>query len=247
MVTLTVTTIYLLAAIAFVPGVVVVAALYRDIDSKHKPALGYLALIPGFAGVSYIMMAFGIGTIDLSTVEFLGGTGEFVGFRYIDWLITTPLLVGFVGYVGGASRGQIAGVMSADALMIVFGALASVTGGPYQWIFFTISALFHASLFVYLYVIFPQGLSGGPAQTGLFNLLKHHIGLLWLAYPFIWIMAPTGVGYMTGLGASITYAFLDVIAKVPYVVFFYARRQIFTGSDATAIRTESTEEGTTPA
>jgi sensory rhodopsin len=64
-------------------------------------------------------------------------------------------------------------------------------------------------------------------QRGLFSLLKNHVGLLWLAYPFVWVMGPAGIGFTGAVGAALTYAFLDVLAKVPYVYFFYARRQAF--------------------
>ncbi|TKX82488.1 rhodopsin, partial [Halorubrum sp. SS5] len=67
---------------------------------------------------------------------------ELVGLRYVDWVVTTPLLVGFIGYTAGASRRAIAGVMIADALMIVFGAAAVVSGGTLKWALFGVSALF---------------------------------------------------------------------------------------------------------
>jgi len=103
---------YGLTAAGFAVGVAIVGYLYVSLDgSGERGVLAALALIPGFAGVSYIAMAFGIGTVTI-------GDTTLVGFRYLDWLVTTPLLVGFVGYAAGASRRAIAGVMLADALMI---------------------------------------------------------------------------------------------------------------------------------
>jgi sensory rhodopsin len=225
---------YGLAAAVFSVGIVITAALYHSLEGSESRAwVGALAVIPGFAGLSYVMMALGIGTITVN------GT-ELVGFRYIDWLVTTPLLVGFVGYVAGASRRTIAGVMVADALMIVFGVAAVATGGAVKWALFGASSLFHVSLFAYLYVVFPRTVPDNPMQRGLFSLLKNHIALLWLAYPFVWLMGPEGIGFAGVVGISMTYAFLDVLAKVPYVYFFYTRRSVFTG----AVTTEMTDEGT---
>jgi len=212
---------YWVAAAAFLVGVGITAALYRSLEgSEHRGRLAALAVIPGFAGLSYVAMALGIGTTTIN------GT-EIVGFRYIDWLVTTPLLVGFVGYVAGASRRAIAGVMIADALMIAFGAAAVVTDGTLKWVLFAVSGAFHIGLFVYLYVVFPRSVPDDPAQLGLFSLLKNHIGLLWLAYPFVWLMGPEGLGFAGAVGIAFTYVFLDVLAKVPYVYFFYARRAAF--------------------
>ena len=216
-----VTVAYGAAAAAFLVGVGIAAALYASLGSSiHRGRLAALAVIPGFAGVSYVAMAFGIGTVTVN------GT-EFVGFRYLDWVITTPLLIGFVGYVAGASRRTIAAVMLADALMIAFGAAGVVAGGTTKWLLFGVSSVFHLSLFGYLYLIFPRTLPDNPMQRGLFSLLKNHIGLLWLAYPFVWLMGPEGIGFAGAVGVALTYAFLDVLAKVPYVYFFYARRQAF--------------------
>jgi sensory rhodopsin len=55
-------------------------------------------------------------------------------------------------------------------------------------------------------------------------------------------MSPAGLGYAGFVGVSLTYVFLDVLAKVPYVYFFYARRRVFTDVMAT-----ETERSPTPA
>ncbi|MES3160559.1 MAG: bacteriorhodopsin [Halorubrum sp.] len=232
---------YWLAAASFLVGVGITAALYRSLsESEHRGRLAALGLIPGFAGISYVAMALGIGTVTIN------GT-EFVGFRYIDWLVTTPLLVGFVGYVAGASRRAIAGVMIADALMIVFGAAAVVADGTLKWALFAASGLFHLGLFVYLYGVFPRSVPDEPMQRGLFSLLKNHIGLLWLAYPFVWLMGPEGLAFAGAVGIALTYAFLDVLAKVPYVYFFYARRQAFADIDTADPTPSSSRDAPTAA
>lgn len=212
---------YWVAAASFVVGVGITVALYRSLEgSAHRRPLAALAIIPGFAGISYVAMALGIGTVTIN------GT-EFVGFRYIDWIVTTPLLVGFIGYVAGASRRAIAGVMIVDALMIAFGAAAVIADGTLKWAFFGVAGVFHLGLFAYLYLVFPRSVPDDPMRRGLFSLLKNHIGLLWLAYPFVWLMGPEGLAFAGVVGIAMTYAFLDVLAKLPYVYFFYARRETF--------------------
>lgn len=214
------------AAAAFGVGLLISVAVYRSLEgSSAQSVVPYLMVIPGFAGLSYVGIAFGIGTVTVN------GT-EFVGLRYVDWIVTTPLLVGFVGYVAGASRRAIAGVMLADALMITAGAGAVLASGTAKWVLFAASGLFHAGLFAYLYYVFPRTVPNDAQRLGLFSLLKNHIGFLWLAYPFVWLAGPAGLGYATLAGTSLTFLFLDVLAKVPYVYFFYARRQAFTDTVA---------------
>ncbi|MDL0128399.1 MULTISPECIES: sensory rhodopsin I [Halobacterium] len=233
-----VATAYLGGAVALIVGVAFVWLLYRSLDgSPHQSALAPLAIIPVFAGLSYVGMAYDIGTVIVNG-------NEIVGLRYIDWLVTTPILVGYVGYAAGASRRSIIGVMVADALMIAVGAGAVVTDGTLKWALFGVSSIFHLSLFAYLYVIFPRVVPDVPEQIGLFNLLKNHIGLLWLAYPLVWLFGPAGIGEATAAGVALTYVFLDVLAKVPYVYFFYARRRVFMHSGSSPAPEQATVEAT---
>jgi len=225
---------YWTAAAAFAVGTAVAVIFYQSLEgSEARSQLAYLAVIPGFAGLSYVGMALGVGTVTVN------GT-QFVGLRYLDWVVTTPLLVGFVGFVAGASRRAIAGVMIADALMIVCGAAAVLTTGLPKWALFGVSSLFHLSLFGYLYYVFPRQVPDEPRQMGLFSLLKNHIGLLWLAYPFVWLAGPGGLGYTTLAGTDLTFTFLDVMAKVPYVYFFYARRSVFQDGVLTSGQSDET-------
>lgn len=220
--------IYLFTAVSFIPGIVTAYLFYKKVSKEHHVAAIGLITIPGFASFSYLLMTFNIGTIDLSTIEIVGSNITFVSVRYIDWLVTTPILVGLVAYVSQAPKEQIVKVMCADGLMIITGAGAVIADGMLQWGLFIISGGFHIILFVYLYAVLPK-YPTDPQSTGFFHLLKHHIGLLWLAYPIVWVLAPTGIEYTSFLGASIMYAFLDAIAKIPYVFFFYSRIDNFQG------------------
>jgi sensory rhodopsin len=147
--------------------------------------------------------------------------------RYVDWLVTTPLLVGYVGYVAGAPRRWIAAVMAADALMIVTGSVATALDSPGKWVFFAVSGLFHLTLLGVLYGVFPRYAAEHRERQGLFDLLQNHVGLLWIAYPVVWIVGTSGMGYVSAVGVSLVFAYIDVVAKVPYVYFVWNRRQSF--------------------
>lgn len=218
---------YWLAVLGFAIGLGIVAALRLSLDdSPHKQALTYLAVIPIGAGIAYAVMALDIGTIQINGLTLVVP-------RYIDWLVTTPLLVGFVGYVASAPRRAIGLSMAADVAMVVTGLIAVITSGAIRWTFFAMSSAFYLGILYYLYIDFPKYLSEDYAQVGLYSLLKIHIGLLWIAYPVVWIAGSNGFGFATAAGISLTYAFLDVFAKVPYVYFFYTRREYFAASSVT--------------
>jgi sensory rhodopsin len=216
-----VTAAYVLAVLGFVVGVALAARLATldDID-VDRGKFAYLLIIPGFAGLMYVLMALDIGVLTV-------GSETIVLPRYVDWVVTTPLLVGYAGYVAGAPRKYIAGVMAADAGMIAAGAVATVTTGPTKWAFFAISAAFHLSLFYVLYRVFPRYARHFAKRRGLFTLLQNHVGLLWLAYPVVWLVGAPGFGYISAAAVSLTITYLDVVAKVPYVYFVWNRRYSF--------------------
>ena len=235
---------YALAVLSFVVGVglAVRLATADDVDADAGK-FAYLAIIPGFAGLMYVFMTLDIGVLTV-------GSEAIVLPRYIDWLITTPLLVGYVGYVAGAPRKWIAGVMLADAGMIATGGVATLTTGPIKLAFFAISGGFHLSLFYVLYAVFPKYAREQTELQALFKLLQNHVGLLWLAYPLVWGVGVSGLGYVSAAGVSLIIAYLDVVAKVPYVYFVWNNRYDFTaiGSEpAAGSAGDATAPGGTPA
>ncbi|GGJ16023.1 rhodopsin [Halobellus salinus] len=216
-----ITAAYALAVLGFAVGVALAARLATVDDADtDRGKFAYLLAIPGFAGLMYIVMALDVGVLTV-------GSETIVLPRYVDWLVTTPLLVGYVGYVAGAPRRWIAGVMAADAGMIAAGAVATVTTGPTKWAFFAISGGFHLSLFYVLYRVLPTYARNFSKRRGLFKLLQNHIGLLWVAYPLVWLVGAPGLGYVSAAGITLIIIYLDVVAKVPYIYFVWNRRYCF--------------------
>lgn len=219
---------YGISTIGLLAGVGVVAMLLSDETvSHHRTAFRSLMIVPGFAALAYIVMGLDMGIITVNGAEITVP-------RYVDWAVTTPVLVGFVGYVAGAPRKWIAGVAVADLLMIIFGGAASVTAGPTKWLLYGASSAFHLSLLVVIYRVFPSFAADHPRRLGLFKLLQNHIGLLWIGYPLLWIAAPAGLGYISATGFGLIIAYLDVIAKTPYVYFIWQRRDVFTDQPSTS-------------
>ncbi len=236
-----VTATYVLAVLAFVGGTGLAVRLATVDDANtDRGKFAALIVIPGFAGLMYVLMALDIGTLT-------GGASPLVLPRYVDWVVTTPVLVGYVGYVAGAPRRWIAGVMIADAAMIATGAAATLVASPGKWVLFAVSGAFHLSLFGVLYGVFPRYATEHAKRRGLFKLLQNHVGLLWLAYPFVWLVGAPGLGYVSAAGISLTIAYLDVVAKVPYVYFIWNRRHSFDQDAGAVDRPAQQESAQTPA
>ena len=72
--------------------------------------------------------------------------------QYIEWIITTPLIVMNTGKTLAASPSMITALMLYDALMVITGFCASVVGNlAWRYIFFTISSLYFLAIFRILF------------------------------------------------------------------------------------------------
>lgn len=222
-----VTAAYSLSFAGLLVGIGVAVMLLRgSVADNDRGQFAYLLIIPGFAAFSYLMMVLEIGVVDV-------GGNEVYLFRYIDWVVTTPILVGYAGYVAGAPRNWVVGVGVADALMIVTGLGASLTTGIATWVGFGVSGGFHLALLGILYLVFPRYAEQNPKRRRLFRILQNHVGLLWIAYPIVWLTSPAGFGYVSVVGTAMIIAYLDVVAKTPYVYFVWRERAAFSDDPST--------------
>lgn len=223
-----ITVSYVLSMLVLVLGVGIWYRLYTDdaVD-EERGQFRWLLIIPGFAAVSYAIMAAGLLTVELNGVD------VYV-FRYVDWIVTTPILVGYVGYVAGAPRKWVIGTGLADAGMIALGGIAVVLTGVPKWVAFAFSAGFHLTLLYALYAVFPRYVSERPERRRLFKILQNHVGLLWIAYPVVWLVSPVGIDGMSVVGTAMIIAYLDAVAKTPYVYFVYRERACFAESASVA-------------
>jgi len=199
----------------------------RLLNMEADGHFGYLLVIPAFAALMYALMTLGVGTR-----TFQGH--EVPLLRYLDWLVTTPILVGYAAYVAGVSRRGVVAVAATDAVMIGLGTAAIVFSPPTQWVFFGLASLCHLALFGAIYGPIRQtAWEQPPARQRLARLLLNHVGLIWLTYPVVWLFGP-GLQLISATGVTIMIMYMDVIAKVPYVYFVYRSREVFAGAEASS-------------
>jgi len=217
---------YLVALVGLLTGAGISVALLNSEADSREGKFAWLAVIPTVAAASYLLMALGVGVVTV-------GDNEVYLFRYVDWLLTTPILVGYVAYVAGAPRKWVLGVAAADAGMILIGTAATLTTGIATWVGFGVSALFHVVLLGILYLVLPKYVDAHPRRRRLFKVLQNHVGLLWIAYPLIWLLSRAGPGTVSVAGTAMIIAYLDVVAKTPYVYFVWRDRMAFAEDEGT--------------
>lgn len=228
-----ITVIYIVGTLGLLVGIPPALSLVGD---EMGLDFDYLWAIPGIAALMYLLMAFGVGSVEVQ--------GYHVPIpRYIDWALTTPLLVGYTAYVAGASRSVTIGIVLADFFMIAFGAAAAATPSPTQWVFFGLSSACHLGILTGLYgPVRSSALGQPPFRRRLARLLLNYIGLLWLAYPLVWFFGP-GLQWVDATGIAVIIGYLDVTTKVPFVYFIYRARKNFAQVQETLSETNPPETG----
>ncbi|ERF71652.1 hypothetical protein EPUS_00641 [Endocarpon pusillum Z07020] len=182
------------------------------------------AFITTFAFLSYFAMATGDGIAynQVKVVEQNKHVPDIVHYvyrqvyyaRYIDWSLTTPLLLLDLALLAGLSGANILVAIIADIIMILtgmFAAFGSHDGQKWGWYAFGCIA--------YLVVVYQLAFNGRAAAAGKDGKTKAFFGaiagftlILWTIYPIIWGVAD-GARVASVDAEIISYAVLDVLAK----------------------------------
>jgi bacteriorhodopsin len=182
------------------------------------------AFITTFAAISYFAMAVGDGvsynkiTLKHSQKHFPDTFQtvyrEVYWARYVDWSVTTPLLLLDLCLLAGLSGANILVAVVADVIMILTGLFAAFTieEGP-KWGWYAMACI------AYLVVVYQLGFNGRGVVQGkdaktatFFSSIAGFTLILWTVYPIIWGIAD-GSRNIDVNAEIVAYAVLDVLAK----------------------------------
>jgi sensory rhodopsin len=181
-------------------------------DESHGVYYGTLAGVTGVAALAYLAMALGVGTLPTAA-------GELEVVRYVDWLVTTPLILLYLGLLARPSRRVLAGLIGVDVVVIAGGVTAAATDGTVSWVAFGVAGAAYLALVYGLLVSLPRSASAeGDRVRAVFGTLRNITVVLWTLYPVVWLLAPTGFGLLTPATEMLVFVYLDVVSKVGFVV-----------------------------
>jgi len=134
--------------------------------------------------------------------------------RYIDWLITTPLLLIDLGILAGMNGASLSTAIAADIIMIVSGLFAALSHRKAPiWGWYTIACIAYLTI-IYQLVINGRAAasSRGSKVSTFFYSIAGYTLIVWTAYPIVWAIAD-GTRIASVNTEIIVYAVLDVLAK----------------------------------
>lgn len=184
-------------------------------DQRRKEGMEF-ALVSFFitlwAATMYLSMILG----ETVLFDFKGQHTLFWG-RYLDWIITTPLLLLDLGVIAGARPKLIADAMAADVFMIVTGMYATLEGSPTNYLWYVISCGAFLAILATLFTEFSASARHRNGKVNrLFQKLRNTLIVLWFCYPIVWILGAEGFRVLSVETETACYAILDLCAKVGF-------------------------------
>ncbi|MFC7073618.1 bacteriorhodopsin [Halovenus rubra] len=200
---------YTLGTIGMLAGTLGLAYGFRLVPRSNRRRYSLLVAVPFIAVVAYALMALGYGSIETQT-----GDSLFI-YRYIDWLLTTPLHVLYLGLLAGAATRAVYKSIGLMGATIVLGFGGAYAASPLKWLLFGAGGLTFAGVVYYTYAEFDTAAQGSPVLST-FRKLRAFVIVLWLIYPLIWVFAPVGLGLIQIGTSALVISYLDVVAKIGF-------------------------------
>lgn len=211
------TALFILGFVGMAAGTLYFLLERNELKAANRGVAVYAAIITFVATIMYYIM--------MTTVLNGGDIAQTVPLRYIDWIITTPLLLlefGLVAAIAGkVGKGIIARLIVADLIMIITGFLGEISapGDVATYIWFIISVL--AWIWIIVEVLSIKATGKGYAVTAV-NTMKWFVVIGWSIYPLgTAIQQFMSVGQVEGQAlftasmiAAIIYIVADLVNKV---------------------------------
>lgn len=197
---------------------------YATRKKSHHPSGHHTLLhasVPFIAATVYLAMAFGIGTLFR-----LDGSVTYLA-RYLDWSVTTPILLsslvllafhehGRTGEVGG----HLTAIIVLDELIIATGLVSSLAGpclAKLVWYAWSCVAFLGV---LYLWVpLRTLAQSRGTTFGTAYNKNVAFLTTIWFLYPIVSLIGPEGMRIITDLTSVWAILIMDVVSKVVHALY----------------------------
>ncbi len=188
-----------------------------DVSPAYRMAVTISGVIVTIAGYHYfrIMQSF-----EAAVSE---GAGFNEAYRYVDWVVTVPLLltelVLVLAIAPARRRALLNKLVPYSFLMIVLGYPGEISNtASTQWIFWGLSMIFFVLILATLFGELSQQIaSESPAVQGTLRTLRLVLLITWSFYPIAYLapvlLADAGLGFVV---VNVGYAIADITAKAGY-------------------------------
>jgi len=134
--------------------------------------------------------------------------------RYIDWSLTTPLLLLDLAFLAGMDGASILVTIVADLIMVLLGLFAAFgSTGAQKWGYYAMACIAYLVIVYQLVIPGRRAVMAKDSKTAkLFAAIGGFTLILWTLYPIVWGIGD-GARKWSVDTEIIAYAVLDVLAK----------------------------------
>lgn len=214
------------------------SAYFAVTEPENRQYYGILAAITGIAAVAYALTSQGIGTIPVNGVNFYIP-------RYVDWLLTTPLLILYMTLLCKPGKRLYGLLIGVDVALILFGVAAIFATGTLSLALFGAGA---AAYLVLAYLLVSELPARAAFETDrveiVFSKLRNVTVVLWTAYPIVWLLAPVGFGFLLPNTEMMVIVYLDIITKVGFAILALMGRDALSPLQNDALAMDASDDAT---
>lgn len=202
----------------YVVAMAIGAAYFWQWSRKPRgvPQYEYLIaiFIPVWSGLAYMAMAMGQGKIEVA--------GQITHYaRYIDWVVTTPLLLLALALTAMHSipkdKTLIAALMGSDVIMILCGLVADLSTGSARYFWYLSGCVVFLIIFTGIWGSLRRKTRGQGAELSqLYDRLATYLTVLWIGYPLVWLIGPSGLGLINQTIDTLLFCILPFFSKVGF-------------------------------
>lgn len=201
---------------------------------RYRSALTVAIIVCGIAAYHYFRIFASF--TEAFTTESIGGTGDFAqtagagfneGYRYVDWLLTVPLLlvelVAVLALAKAAQNRLLYQLVPAATLMIILGYPGEISNDDsIRTIFGILSSIPFLYILYVLFVQLSKSLEQQPeAVRGTLSRLRYLLLLSWGVYPIAYLLPSLDLGTDGWVWKQVGYSIADIVAKAVYAIIIY--------------------------
>ncbi|WP_081867919.1 bacteriorhodopsin [Hymenobacter sp. IS2118] len=214
------TLLYWLYVALMIGGALLFWAWSRDPKGVPQYEYSLAMMIPIWSALAYMGMAMGQGKTEVA-----GQVTHYA--RYMDWVVSTPLLLLALAFTAmfyvpkdERSKTLLFGLVAADVVMIICGLFADLSessNARLLWFMCGVGA-FLAVLYV-VWVPLRRIATNSDAELGsIYTKLVSFLTFLWFAYPTIWALGPSGIGFLGQTTETLLFVVVPFFSKVGFSI-----------------------------
>lgn len=201
-----------------------------EVAARYRTALIVSSLVTAIATYHYVRIYESFDKAYALSNGIVAATGHPFNdaYRYVDWLLTVPLLLVELILVMNLSAKETTSksvkLGSLAALMVILGYPGEISSDPTtRWILWGLSMIPFLVILFDLFVSLKTSIETQPENVkGLVKLARTIVVVTWSFYPIVFVLPMIGLtGGTAQVAVQIGYTIADLLAKAAFGVFIY--------------------------